>query len=516
MGTSVESLHSSVSSALTVSRPSRLSGHSSVERQASKALITALLLIPTLCVAAPIVVEETAKIASPDPAYDVFPKRLAVEGDTIIATGVKYVGDFEYHSAFLFRRQSNGSWTFVKTLATTSCDSGEVAEDTCLASVGIRNGVAVVSADKVHVFERKTDGSWLEAPSDNFSGPGEAAVGTGVVLTSQIEACNFNAEASRKNAAGTWTQVMTFPGFDMPGCDDWGLSGEAIDISVANRVIAADTFGTGTVNIFEPTGATWTHTANLVSPINSYFGAAVAIDDSRALVTGSFEAPIHVFNRDSGAWGHTVDISAPDSIRTGSPGVLKVRDLVVAGFAGDPHRGGSVALFQQTSPDRYQQVARLVASDSVAEPQYLGWGDVDAYVNGSTARVVAGGTSGLYVFDLNKWGAAPAPQQENFEQGASRWTPMAGSTFTVVTSGESKVYRQSALTGDAGSFVTSIDWKNQAIEADIKPTAFDGTDRWVGLAVRRTDANNYYYASLRKSNVVDLRRMKNGAFVSLG
>jgi hypothetical protein len=466
--------------------------------------------------AAPIEVEETIKIASPDPTFDTFPVRLAVEGDTIIATGVRYDYPYERHDAFLFQRQSNGTWKYVKTLASTTCDSGEGGEDTCLASVGIRNGVAVVSADKIHVFERQSDGSWVEALSDNFSGPGEAAVGTGVVLTSQLEGCVFSAEATRKNSTGTWTQIMSFPGFDMSGCDDWGISGEAIGISAGNRVITTDTWGTGVVNIYEPSGTTWTHTASLVSPINSYFGGSVGIDDSRALVTGSYEAPIHVFNRDSGAWGHAVDISAADSIRTGSPGVLKVRDLIVAGLAGDPHRGGSVAVYQQTSTNRYQQVARLVASDSTEQQQYLGWGDVDAYVTGSTARIVAGGIGGLYVFDLTKWGTTPAPLQENFEQGAaSRWTPMAGSTFSVVTAGGSKVYRQTAITGDAGSFMTGIDWKNEAIEADIKPTAFDGTDRWVGLAVRRTDAANYYYATLRKSNAVDIRRIKNGAFVTL-
>jgi hypothetical protein len=499
-------------------------GANQAGQRACRALIAGFAILPVASLAAPIVVEETTRIPSPDPTMDVFPLRLAVEGDTIIATGVKYVDEqvdettvreWENHYAFLFQRQSNGTWQYVTTLASTRCDSGEVGEDTCLASVAIRNGVAVVSADKVHVFERNSAGSWVESSSDNFSGPGEAAVGTGVVLTSQIEACNFNAEAMRKNAAGTWTTVMTFPGFDMPGCDDWGIEGEDVDISLGNRVITTDTWGDTGVNIYEPTGSTWTHTANLVFPVNSYFGGAVAIDDARALVNGSFEAPIHVFNRGTGAWGHTLDISTPDSIRTGSPGVLKVRDLVIAGFAGDPHRGGSVAVYQETSPQKYQQVARLVASDSAGQQRYLGWGDVDAYVTGSTARIIAGSNSGVYVFDLTKWGTTVAPMQENFEAGAAHWTPMAGSTFSVVTSGESKVYRQSNVAGDAGSFVTGIDWTNQAIEADVKPTAFNGTNRWVGLAARRTDASNYYYAALYQSNALTLKRMQNGAFTTL-
>src|SRR4051812_47453149 len=59
-------------------------------RKSLGALIAALALVPAFGFAAPLVFEETAKIASPDPAFHVFPLRMAVEGDTIIATGVKY------------------------------------------------------------------------------------------------------------------------------------------------------------------------------------------------------------------------------------------------------------------------------------------------------------------------------------------------------------------------------------------------------------------------------------------
>lgn len=524
MGTSAVSLHSSIHSGAI--QPAPCSNNLST-RRSRRALIAAFALLPTLSVAAPIVVEETAKIPSPDPTLSIFPVRLAVEGDTIIATGLKHVyeqedettsRDWEYHYAYQFQRQSNGKWQYVKTLTSIRCDVGEVGESSCLASVAIRNGVAVVSADKVHVYERQGTGNWIEVPSDNYSGPGEAAVGTGVVLTSQINGCTFNSEAMRKNSAGTWSNVFTFPGYTEYGCDNWGYWGEDIDISAGNRVITVDTASEGdtAVNVFEPSGSTWTLAANLTPPANSYMGGEVAIDDSRAFVVGSFEQPVHVFDRNAGAWNYAVNIGAPDSIRTGSPGVIKVRDLIIAGLSGDPHRGGSVAVYKRTSTNRYQQVARLVASDPpAAQWRYLGWGDVDAEVSGTTARVIAGATDGLYVYDLKKWGTTAAPQQENFEAGASHWTPMAGSTFSVVTSGESKVYRQSSVAGDAGSFVTSIDWTNQAIEVDVKPTSFNGTNRWTGLAVRRTDASNYYYAALYQSNELALKRMQNGAFVTL-
>ena len=58
-------------------------------------------------------------------------------------------------------------------------------------------------------------------------------------------------------------------------------------------------------------------------------------------------------------------------------------------------------------------------------------------------------------------------------------------------------------------------WTNQAIEADIRPTAFDGSDRWVGLATRHADPQNYYYVTLRSSGSVQLKRMRGGVFTTL-
>src|SRR4026207_328488 len=77
------------------------------------------------------------------------------------------------------------------------------------------------------------------------------------------------------------------------------------------------------------------------------------------------------------------------------------------------------------------------------------------------------------------------------------------------------VYRQSSLAADYRALLGNSDWIEQSIEADIKPTAFSGTDRWAGLAVRYLDAKNYYYLTLRSSGVVALKRMRNGAFSTL-
>lgn len=486
-------------------------------------LIACIAVSPILSNAAPVVVEEAARIAAPDPTYR-FPGRVAVEGDTIIATGIRFEGDIEHQAAFLFQRQSNGAWVYVRTLAQTSCNSGEGAEDTCIASVAIRNGVAVVAAGQVHVFERASDGSWIEAPGDGFTGPGDAAVGTGAVVTSETAGCRWDSNVLAKNSAGVWTLATTIPGPGHQGCDDWGVLGKDVDMSAGNRwIVGYDDLRE--VHIYEPDVGAWTRTATLPSPVNGPFGEAVAMDDGRAFASGVLATPIHVFSRSAGGWTHSANITPPDAAQYAPPSTIKVRDLVAAGFLFDPDRGGSVRLFQQTSSGQFEEAARLVASNSGTDRLFVG-GEIDAYVNGAFARIVAsvervvetpvGSTleRSLYVFDLDEWGATPAPQQENFEQGAANWTPSAGS-FSVTTSSGTRVYRQSSTAGDAGSFVASLDRTNQAIEADVRPTAFNGANRWVGLAVRRTDANNNYYVALRQSNVLELKRMVNGAFMTL-
>jgi hypothetical protein len=78
------------------------------------------------------------------------------------------------------------------------------------------------------------------------------------------------------------------------------------------------------------------------------------------------------------------------------------------------------------------------------------------------------------------------------------------------------VYRQSDVSGEARAWLTNSDWSNaQSISADIKPTAFNGTDRWFGLAVRYVDPNNHYYVSLRSTNRLQVRRKLNGVYTTL-
>jgi hypothetical protein len=58
------------------------------------------------------------------------------------------------------------------------------------------------------------------------------------------------------------------------------------------------------------------------------------------------------------------------------------------------------------------------------------------------------------------------------------------------------------------------------VSVNVQPSAFApvtaSQDPWVGLIARYVDDRNYYYVSLRDSNLLSLRKRVNGAVVGLG
>jgi hypothetical protein len=55
------------------------------------------------------------------------------------------------------------------------------------------------------------------------------------------------------------------------------------------------------------------------------------------------------------------------------------------------------------------------------------------------------------------------------------------------------------------------------VQARVTPRAFSTAgDPWFGLMARYTDASNYLYLAVRKSNTLQLRKLVNGSIVALG
>ena len=191
-------------------------------------------LLPPMSEAGPLVLEEVAKLTSPDPSY-FFGGRVAIDGDSIIVTGARLSGDPQFPNldrvAFLFERTSSGAWVFVRKLIETS----DEAESSVPEAVAMNGGVAAFARGPVHVFERTAAG-WVSVPSTGFSQGRDVEVHSGMILASEGE-CSFSAELYEKQASGTWTITRTFSGppRDEGACDDEFL-GRDVDIT-SNRVI---------------------------------------------------------------------------------------------------------------------------------------------------------------------------------------------------------------------------------------------------------------------------------------
>jgi fibronectin type 3 domain-containing protein len=88
---------------------------------------------------------------------------------------------------------------------------------------------------------------------------------------------------------------------------------------------------------------------------------------------------------------------------------------------------------------------------------------------------------------------------DDFQDGNDNgWTKSSG-TWAVVTDG-SLAYRQSGTSADSNARTGSSSWTNISVQARVKPIAFNGADRYVGVMTRVVNSNHYYFFALQNGN----------------
>jgi pectate lyase len=103
---------------------------------------------------------------------------------------------------------------------------------------------------------------------------------------------------------------------------------------------------------------------------------------------------------------------------------------------------------------------------------------------------------------------------DDFEDGnATGWTT-SGGTWTVATDGD-RAYRQGGTSSDARARAGSTAWNDYTVTADVKPLAFNGTDRFVAVLARVQSNTSYYYLTLRNSNRIELKKLVGGSSTTL-
>lgn len=342
------------------------------------------------------------------------------------------------------------------------------------------------------------------------------AFNEGNTLLASASSCNWSVAVLTQAPPGNWSTTAYLPGYDRP-CDEYrsGLGGE-FAVS-GNRAVVwnSDPLYSSTppeARVFERSGTTWNQTATITRPPGSelypwQFGPHLAINGSEILISGATRGT-HVFRQTNGTWTVAWNLANYDAWRGtyAGPSVDMQTGLWLTQVGYNANRDLDVVhLYRNYPANHYEEVAILAAP----RRDYIYAAD---FFDG---RVVARGVDSLYFYNVASALANNTPTfQDNFESGAhAGWTPVAGQ-FSVVMSGNSRVYRQDSTVGDAVA-IQSADWTDQSIATDVKALAFQGPDRWVGLVTRYIDESNYYYVTLRDRDRVSLRRMVNGVFTEL-
>jgi pectate lyase len=135
-----------------------------------------------------------------------------------------------------------------------------------------------------------------------------------------------------------------------------------------------------------------------------------------------------------------------------------------------------------------------------------------AFIAGLAAALTTALTAALVGFA----GGAQAATvfTDTFEDGDSAGWTATGGTWSVATDA-SRVLRQSGTSSDARSRAGSATWTDYTVSARVRPTAFNGSNRFVALLARAQSATSYYYVALRSNNTVELKKLVNGSATTL-
>ena len=418
---------------------------------------------------------------------------------------------------YIFERNAAGRWAYAGVL--TEQWPGDVMINGTVATTS--------SADGFRVFERGAAG-WALSGTITIPSTRVFRIEDSSIFARQDGRTNRDCvppfQQFRK-VNGTWTQVATIGGVR---CDQ-----NQPDINDGRAIVVHTPLDSPTpqppAELFAASGAsTWTPIGNIPAPppgpvYVNWFGPWGTIRGDTAYIDRGY------FYRNAGGntWVGAGRLIEPEIELSpySYEGKLRGNNLFLYGYERDyelPSPDWETLLdwrvlrvYRQTATGAFVYHARLNSDFDVWRWSVSEDGRQVAAYGGDSNNSTYNEPRRLYVFEVPDSATFPTTQQDTFRSGNySRWTATAGS-FDVVTSGVTRVLRQSSLAGDAGAHLTAVAWTDQSIEADMRPLEFAGAGRWFGLVTRRSDAQNYYYVTFRSPNVISLRRMRDGVLSEL-
>jgi hypothetical protein len=465
-------------------------------------LVAALALLGQVAAAGPAVLLEKTRLTPTDGAPDGgFGRAVAIDGNvavvsanamsTIFASSPDLPG-----AAYVFERNAAGVWQQTAKLTSGPENDGDLFG----LDVAIDGNVIVVGAPfrrLAYVFE-KQGSAWVRTAA--LGGVLQAGNGFSVAVENGVVAVGHNSDngmALYRRGASGWARIATYANGASQGGDlDFGPRVDITGNHAIHGSYGSDSEPSAAFIYTAGSGGNWA-TPTVTRVTRSAGGppdgsGSVAIAGNTALISQV------VYQRDpSGGWVRTAPVSGGNALDDDEQTIVGV----LAPYRFSP-------FYRRSSSAPWPHSGELALSDSSAITS----------VDVSSSRVVAGAYPGAaYVFEIPENVNTPELQQDGFQDGDDRgWATSAGSLFAVVNAGNSLVYRQTSVAGNAASTWLQGMTLNQSIQADITPRAFDGADRWFGLFVRFTNSNNYYYVTVRSGGGVQLKRMLGGTFTTLG
>jgi len=423
-----------------------------------------------------------------------FGRAVAIDGDRAVVTANQ--GSFILDTtpeeigaaAYVFERDAGGVW---QQTAKLTPDAPVGLSGLYGYSVALEGDVIVVGAPYMgaaHVYEYSGSG-WVNTTT--LSGPG---FGVSVAIDNGVIGVSSNAPHGMRlfqRQDGAWTQIATFANGGNAGGSNY--MGPNVDVTENHAIHwspgdnLTDPELPEQVYIYSrPSGGDWS--AATVTTLGLDINRHVRISGDAAVIGGA------VYERYVwGEWAPAIG-EVPTDIDSDIDGRLVVTRSIVR---------------ERVEHRNWPPVARLVSSDS----HQLGQSRL------SGRRVLSARAQrnepAAYIFEI------PENPQETFLQAfdfedaqAGGWNALTG-IFSVVRNGDTWVYRQSDDSGNATSMLTVSYGRNQSVHGFITPRAFNGADRWFGLAVRYTDASNHYYITVRSSQQIQLKKIVDGVVQTL-
>lgn len=473
--------------------------------------------------ARPLVLQESARFTNPDAAtYPYFASDVAVDGDDAIATLERYIDapeggdpwDISHDVAvYLFHRSGTG-WAPVRPLAVHH----HGPFDSFNSGLAMRNGIAALGLNPIYVFERR-DGEWLSAPITGTEPymPGDSISIDGTrILFGGSSGQWLGTLYERNTSTGIWGPTSFMFG-DYRGGDD-EFTGGAVDIS-GNRAVVMSPYNeeefplaSPAVTVFRDWGPPrrFLRQSDIRSSPTAPLGYEVAIRGEEIFIAGTNRSGTRVYRpAESDSWEEFDKLQPLDShMGGGETNVIEKNHLFLMQRNWNAERDAYVInVFRKTGSDPYEHVATLVSSDGASIGNF----------GISSRRVIANCGSEACVFDLPTSFNQPAPVQHTFEAATpTGWSLSAGSAFSIVRRGVSRVLRQAdtARAATHSAVLSASNWTNQSIQADVRPLAFDGSDSWNGLATRYRDAGNFYFVTVTNS-AISLKRAVGGVVTTI-